>query len=123
MTASSETRSGNTIGDFNSVVPPGTMQAVYVTTRTWAVRHPDVVASFRATLDEAVAFYRKPENQDAVLGSVAKWIKLPPKIVTATMLREKLQVKVEPEQLRFWVRLRQQGLIHEGIDPAKIIAP
>lgn len=115
---------GRSIANYNSVMPPGTMPTVYVTSRAWAAKHTAIVSAFRAALDEARGFYDDPSHQPLALASLAKWTKLPPQIVSPAMLPARLDVHVDANQLIFWVPLlREQGWIKGNPDPTSLIAP
>jgi NitT/TauT family transport system substrate-binding protein len=115
---------GYDIGDFEAVVPAGTIPVLYATTRQWARDHADAVKAFRASLAEANAFIKDPVNAAAVRASIAKYTKLPPEAAASLTIPSNLQVQVKPQGLKFWVDvMRQQGLIEHDIEPASLIAP
>jgi NitT/TauT family transport system substrate-binding protein len=100
------------------------MPALYLSTRSWATQHPDLVGAFRSALDDAAAFYGQPANQAAVLGSVAKWTKLPPQAVTPDSLPSGLKVHAQPNDLVFWIdAVQEQGMIKNKPDAASLVAP
>src|SRR6185437_208269 len=70
-------KTGTLIGDFGDVMPSGTMVVVYAATRAWASAHADVVASFRASLDDAHEFIDDPANAATVKASIAAYAHLP----------------------------------------------
>jgi NitT/TauT family transport system substrate-binding protein len=100
------------------------MPALYLSTRSWAAQHTDVIGAFRSALDDAAAFFDQPANQAAVLGSVAKWTKLPPQAVTPESLPARLKVHAQPDDLAFWIdAVQEQGLIKKKPDAVSLIAP
>jgi NitT/TauT family transport system substrate-binding protein len=115
---------GSFVGDFESVVPAGTMPVVYATTRSWATENAAAVKAFRAALDEAIVYIRDPAHRDAVRLSIAKFTKLPPEAAATLAIPSNLETKARPEGLTFWIEvMREQGLIHGKPDPASLIAP
>jgi NitT/TauT family transport system substrate-binding protein len=117
-------KAGYDIGDFESVVPAGTMPVVYATTRDWARANAGAVKAFRAALDEAILFIDDPEHAEAVRASIAKYTKLPPEAAATLAIPSNLATKAKPEGLSFWIAvMREQGLIHGNPDPASLIAP
>ena len=91
------------LGDFTSVMPPGTVSIVFAATRDWATKHGPAVANFRAALDDAVAYISDAAHQAAVLDSLARWTTLPPQAVTASALPALYANRVTPESVSFWV--------------------
>lgn len=119
-----DSKAGYDIGDFESVVPAGTMPVVYATTRAWATQNAEAVKAFRAALDEAIIFIRDPANAAAVRASIAKYTKLPPEAAATLAIPSNLETRAKPEGLTFWIAvMREQGLIHGNPDPASFIAP
>jgi NitT/TauT family transport system substrate-binding protein len=115
---------GYDIGDFEAVVPAGTIPVLYATTRQWASDHAGAVKAFRASLEDANAFIKDPANAAAVRASIAKYTKLPPEAAATLTIPSNLEVQVKPQGLKFWVDvMHQQGLIEHDIDPAGLIAP
>lgn len=117
-------KAGYDIGDFETVVPAGTMPVVYATTRDWARANAATVKAFRAALDEAIIFIEDPAHADDVRASIAKFTKLPPEAAATLAIPSNLATKAKPEGLTFWIAvMREQGLIHGNPDPAGLIAP
>jgi len=115
---------GYDMGDFEAAVPAGTIPVLYAATRQWTREHADMVKEFRASLAEAYAFVKQPENANAVRASIAKYTKLPPEAAATLTIPANLDVAVKPQGLKFWVDVMyQQGLIEHKIDPASLIAP
>ncbi|HWE76540.1 MAG TPA: ABC transporter substrate-binding protein [Stellaceae bacterium] len=117
-------KTGYLIGDFGTVMPPGTMIVVYAATRDWAQAHADVVAAFRASLDEAKRFIEDPANEAAVKASIASYVHLPPQAAAAIQIPTNLDWLPQPYGLYFWIQAtREQGLISHAPDAATLIAP
>ncbi|HVA14567.1 MAG TPA: ABC transporter substrate-binding protein [Stellaceae bacterium] len=115
---------GYDIGDFEAVVPAGTIPVLYAATRGWATAHADLVRAFRASLEDANAFIKDPANAAAVRTSIAKYTKLPPAAAATLTIPAHLEVAVKPQGLTFWIDvMRRQGLIRHNVDPASLIAP
>lgn len=114
---------GDLIGDPDEILPTGTLTSVYTSTRDWADKNPNTVIAFRAALQDAIAFINDPAKKDAVYASLGKYTKQPTAIVMATPL-PKLQLPIVPQQVQYFIDLaRDQGLIKNNIDAAKLIVP
>jgi len=117
-------RAAYDIGDFETVVPAGTMPVFYAATRVWAMENASVVRAFRAALDDAVAYTEDPAHADAVRASIAKYTKLPPEAAATVGIPPNLDVHMRPSSLAFWIEVsREQGVIKGNPDPASLIAP
>jgi len=113
---------GYDIGDFESVVPPGTTPVVYAATRSWAMQNAEAVRSFRAGLDDAIGFIRDSAHASAVRNSIASYTKLPPEAAATLAVPSNLETHAKPESLAFWIKvMREQGLIHGNPDPTSFI--
>ena len=118
------TKSFRSLGDFTSVMPGGTVSIVFAATRGWAAKNAPAVANFRAALDDAVAYISDPAHQAAVLGSLARWTKLPPQAVTASALPALYANRVTPDSLSFWAGVvRDNDLIKTAPDLSSMILP
>jgi NitT/TauT family transport system substrate-binding protein len=105
---------GKFAGDFMSVVPPGAVGGIFVTTKPWADAHKDAVAGMQAALDDALAYAK--DNQDAARASVAKYTTLPAKVV-AGLKWPNLSTHLSPKSLAFWNDLAvRQKLIGAPVD-------
>jgi NitT/TauT family transport system substrate-binding protein len=115
---------GTDVGDFETVVPAGTIPVLYVATRDWTVANPEALAAFRTSLDEAIIFIKNPANAASVRQSIAKYTKLPPEAAATLVIPANLETKVKPSGLKFWIDVMlEQGLIKNNHDPATLIAP
>ena len=115
---------GHPIGDYASVVPPGSYALVYATTRDWAAAHADTLAAFRAALEEAAKFVMAPENAAASRESLARWTRLPPAVVQAMPLPASLRVRMKPEQIQFWIDIGVEfGLLGRHLDASRLVLP
>lgn len=116
------TKAGYKIGEAEG--PPGTMILVYTATRAWTQKNPGLLQSFRAALEEAVAYARDPAHADPVRASIAKFTKLPPQAMASIVIPNTLEAHASPQSLAFWIKVsREQGLIKGNPDPARLVAP
>jgi NitT/TauT family transport system substrate-binding protein len=106
---------GKLVGDFMTVVPPGTVGGIYVTTKAWADAHKDAIRGMQDALDDALVYIKS--NQDSARASLAKYTTLPPKVV-AGLKWPNLSTHLSPEtSLKFWNELAvRQKLIGAPID-------
>lgn len=119
-----DSKVGYRIGDYASVIPPGTVPVIYASTRSWASKNAAAIKEFRAALKEAEAFIRNPANLPAARESLAKYTKLPPQVAATLSIPDRLDVDPTPQSLAFWVGVsREQGLIKGNPDPKTLVAP
>ena len=119
-----ESNVGYAIGDYATVIPPGTVPVTYTATRSWATKNLAAVKELRAALKEAEAFVRDPANLPAARESLAKYTKLPPQVAATLDVPDRLDVDPTPESLVFWIGVSQeQGLIKSKPDPKTLIVP
>jgi NitT/TauT family transport system substrate-binding protein len=106
---------GKLVGDFMTVVPPGTVGGIYVTTKAWADAHKDAIRGMQDALDDALVYIKS--NQDSARASLAKYTTLPPKVV-AGLKWPNLSTHLSPEtSLKFWNELAvRQKLISAPVD-------
>lgn len=119
-----ESKVGYALGDYASVITPGTVPVVYASTRAWATKNASAVKEFRAALKEAEAFIRDAAHLPAARESLAKYTKLPPQIAATLAVPDRLDVDPTPESLVFWIGIsHEQGLIKGTPDPKTLVAP
>lgn len=119
-----DSKVGHTVGDPWDSAPAGTMIVLYAATKAWAAKNPDAIKSFRASLDEGVAYVKDPAHAASVHDSIAKWTKLPPAAAASIAIPDDLEPHAKPDGLTFWIKAaRDQGLIKGNPDPASLIAP
>jgi NitT/TauT family transport system substrate-binding protein len=106
---------GKLVGDFMTVVPPGTVGGIFVTTKAWADAHKGAIRGMQDALDDALVYIKS--NQDSARTSLAKYTTLPPKVV-AGLKWPNLSTHLSPEtSLKFWNELAvRQKLISTPID-------
>lgn len=112
------------IGNYASIVPAGTITTGYASTRSWAASHKEVLSAFRASLDDAIAYFRDQTHRDAVRASIAKYTKVPLPIVAGLPWPTNLNTGIPKEGMKFWIDAsREQGLIKGNPDPATLVVP
>ncbi|MDB5406083.1 MAG: hypothetical protein JWL84_995 [Rhodospirillales bacterium] len=112
---------GHSIGNPDESAPPGTLTSVYTVTRAWAAAHPDEIAAFRRSLEEAQAFIAANEAQ--ARESLGRYTKQPAQVVATTPMPN-LAVAIVPPQIQFFIDLaRGQGLISHDPGAASLIVP
>lgn len=113
-----DAKTGYLAADYLHEMEPAP-QTLYVTTRDWALQHPDAVKGFKQALIEAIAF--EAQNPDATRASIAKWTKLPP-AAQAGIVLPNLKPEFDPSGLKFWTdAMIDQGLIKTSPDLSKLI--
>jgi NitT/TauT family transport system substrate-binding protein len=112
---------GHSIGNPDEDAPPGTLTSVYAVTRAWAAAHPDVVAAFRQSLEEAQVFIAA--NEAEARASLGRYTKQPAAVVAKTPMPN-LAVTIRPPQIQFFIDIgREQGLLSHNLDAASLIVP
>jgi NitT/TauT family transport system substrate-binding protein len=110
---------GHSIGNPDEDSPPGTLTSVYAVTRAWAAAHPDAVAAFRQSLEEAQAFIAA--NEQEARASLGRYTKQPAAVVAKTPMPN-LAVTIRPPQVQFFIDIgREQGLLSRDLDAASLI--
>ena len=101
--------------------PPGTASAFYTCTADWAKAHPDAIAAFRQSLDEAGRFIG--EHPDQAKQILAAYTKLPVASIEQTPLPN-FRFQATPAQIQYWEDIsKKQGLIDTMPDAAAMILP
>jgi NitT/TauT family transport system substrate-binding protein len=112
---------GHSIGNPDEDAPPGTPTSVYAVMRAWAVAHPDVVAAFRQSLEEAQEFIAA--NEAEARASLGRYTKQPAAVIAKTPMPN-LAVTIRPPQIQFFIDIgREQGLLSHDLDAASLIVP
>jgi NitT/TauT family transport system substrate-binding protein len=112
---------GHSIGNPDEDAPPGTLTSVYAVMRAWAVAHPDVVAAFRQSLEEAQEFIAA--NEAEARASLGRYTKQPAAVIAKTPMPN-LAVTIRPPQIQFFIDIgREQGLLSHDLDAASLIVP
>lgn len=115
---------GEFVDNYAKSVPDGTVPGFFASTREYATKNPAILKVFREALDEGNVFVLKPENEKFVRESLVRYTKLPPQIAATVGIPNRLDTKVRPEAIKFWITVsREQGLINGNPDPASLIAP
>ena len=70
-----------------TTLPDNAPPVMYVTTREWAQKNPDIIKAFRASIDEAAAFIAA--NPDKAREAIGAALKLPPPVVKTLALAER----------------------------------
>jgi NitT/TauT family transport system substrate-binding protein len=119
-----DSKAGYQMGDYSSVIPPGTVPVVFASTRSWAAKNGAVIKELRAALKEAELFIRDPANLSSARDSLARYTKLPPQVAATLAIPDRLDVDPTPESLAFWIGVsREQGLIKGNPDPKTLVIP
>ena len=53
---------GKLVGDFMTVVPPGTVGGIFVTTKAWADAHKDAIRGMQDALDDALVYIKSNQR-------------------------------------------------------------
>jgi NitT/TauT family transport system substrate-binding protein len=121
LTRIKESGDGEEILNVVTTLPDNAPPVMYVTTREWAQKNPEVIKAFRASIDEAAAFIAA--NPDKAREAIGAALKLPPPVVK-TLALPKVVTRIAPEQIAFWIDvMNKQNMLKGKIDPAKLILP
>ena len=115
------TGAGKPLANLLDGIPDGETAQFFATSRSWAAAHPDAVAAFRAAVAEGAAYVKAhPDETRAIIG---KYLKLPTPILKTIVLPEP-DAHITADQIAWWIAVMdKQSLIHEKLDPAKLVLP
>jgi NitT/TauT family transport system substrate-binding protein len=92
----------------------------WIASGEWARAHGPVVAAWKASLDDAIAFIK--ENPDEARAVVAQYTKLPEAVVKATPFPT-YRTAITAKDIDVWANvLREIGQLTTPVDPAKLVA-
>ena len=93
----------------------------YVSTRSFAEQHPDVVKAFRASIEEAAPIVNK--DSEAASQSISKFTKMPIDLVRLNRPSVS-QPQLKGSDFAWWVEaMKQQGMLQSDIDLNKLVLP
>jgi NitT/TauT family transport system substrate-binding protein len=111
---------GKLVTYYTDGLPPGTSAYVQIIAGNYAATHPEIVAGFRAALDDGLAWYHA--HPDEVDPMIVKYLKLPIEVVR-TSPKSPYDNKITPQQVSFWIdEMTKQKLLSQPLDPASLIA-
>lgn len=114
-----QTGNGQVLAYFPADLPSRTSGGFYTVARQWANANPQAARAFRAGIEEAAAFVQK--DPQAARADMAKYIRLPPEMLTSIPL-PRLAPEVSEAQLKFWVdAMGEMSLIKSAPDVQKLI--
>jgi NitT/TauT family transport system substrate-binding protein len=92
----------------------------WIASGEWARAHGPVVAAWKSSLDDAIAFIK--ENPDEARAVVARYTKLPEAVVKATPFPT-YRTAITAKDIDVWANvLREIGQLTAPVDPAKLVA-
>jgi ABC-type nitrate/sulfonate/bicarbonate transport system substrate-binding protein len=112
---------GKLVSYYTDGLPAGKSAYVLMIGGSYAATHPEIVASFRAALDDGLAWYHAhPDDVDAML---VKYLRLPIEVLRASP-KAPCDNKISTQQVAFWIdEMTKQKLLSRRLDPARLIAP
>jgi len=121
LTRIKQSGDGKEILNLVTTLPDDAPPVMYVATREWAQKNPDVVKRFRAAIEEAAAFMEA--NPDKSRDAIGNALKLPPAVLKTIPL-PKVTTILTPPQIAFWIDvMNKQNMLRTKLDPAKLILP
>ena len=111
---------GKLVSYYTDGLPAGTSAYVLMIGGNYAATHPEIVAAFRAALDDGLAWYRAhPDEVDAI---IVKYLRLPADVVRASP-KPPYDNEITTQQVAFWLdEMTKQKLLSQLFDPASLIA-
>lgn len=111
---------GKLVVYYTDGLPAGTSAYVQMIGGAYAAAHPEIVAAFRAALDDGLAWYKvHPDDVDPML---AKYLRLPIEVLRASP-KAPYDNKITTQQVTFWIdEMTKQKLLSQPLDPASLIA-
>jgi NitT/TauT family transport system substrate-binding protein len=93
----------------------------YVSTRSFAEQHPDVIKAFRASIEEAAPIVNS--DRETANQSISKFTKMPIDLVRLNK-PSKSQPQLKGSDFAWWVEaMKQQGMLQSDIDLDKLVLP
>jgi NitT/TauT family transport system substrate-binding protein len=119
LTQITQSGSGALVSYYTDSLPVGTLTFTWVAMADYAKAHPDVIAGFRAAVDEALAYYAAhPESRAPTL---AKFTKIPLAVLEKTPPAP-YDNTVDLSHTAFWVDvMTKQKLLLKPIDAASLL--
>lgn len=115
-----QTGAAKVLAPLAANLPETTTGIFYAALRDWVKKNPAAAKSFSESIAEAVLFAR--QNPDVAKAHIAKYTRLPPKVV-AEMDMPNLRAEVTEQQLQFWIdSMRSQDLLKINPKPGTLIA-
>jgi NitT/TauT family transport system substrate-binding protein len=114
-------KTGVVVSHYLEDLPEGEPQVMLSATRSWAEAHPDELAAFRKSLDEAAKIVNS--DPDKARQAVSAFTKIPLKVLD-TIKVSVSDPKITKEQLDWWVDVmnKQDMLQKKAPDTAALIA-
>src|SRR5262249_7198730 len=112
---------GKLVSYYTDGLPAGISPYVLMIGGKYAETHREIVAAFRAALDDGLAWYQThPDEADAI---IVKYLRLSPEVVKASP-KAPYDNKITTQQVAFWLdEMTKQKLLAQRFDPASLIAP
>ena len=93
----------------------------YVSTRAFAVQHPDVIQAFRASIEEGAKIVNS--DRDKASESIAKFTKMPIDLVRLTR-PDISKPELKGSDFAWWVEtMKEQNMLQSPIDLDKLVLP
>lgn len=106
-----QSNSATVLSYFAADLPPQTSGILYCATRQWALANPQAIKAFKASIAEAQAFTEK--NPQAARAHLAKYIKLPPEVLSTAPMPH-LMAEVTEAQVKYWVDTMREMQLLKG---------
>lgn len=112
---------GVVVSHYLEDLPEGEPQVMLAATRSWAKAHPDELAAFRKSLDEAAEIVNS--DPDKARQAISAFTKIPMKVLN-TIKVSVSDPQITKEQLDWWVDVmnKQEMLQKKAPDTAALIA-
>jgi NitT/TauT family transport system substrate-binding protein len=102
-------------------LPDGLPPFLYAAKRDWVAKNAEVAKAFRDALSEGIRFAES--NPEAARQDYGKYVKLPPDAL-ARVRWNRMNAVVTPAQIGLWeTMMRNQGMLKNPIDLARLVMP
>jgi NitT/TauT family transport system substrate-binding protein len=111
---------GKLVSYYTDGLPAGISPYVLMIGGKYAETHREIVAAFRAAIDDGLAWYQAhPDEADAI---IVKYLRLSPEVVKASP-KAPYDNKITTQQVAFWLdEMTKQKLLSQRFDPGSLIA-
>ena len=122
MSRITDSGAGYVASYYSTFLPDGQPTIIHTAKREWVAKNGVAAKAFRDSVQEAATFMGNPKNNDKVRSAIGKYIKLPPEVLAKAQISPPSPV-ISEKQMTYWVNLmKDQEMLKNPVDVAKLIA-
>lgn len=121
MSRITDSGAGYVASYYSTFLPDGQPTIIHTAKREWVAKNGAAAKAFREGVQEAATFMGNPKNNDKVRAAIGKFIKLPPEVLAKAQISPPSPV-ISEKQMTYWVNLmKDQEMLKNPVDVAKLI--